>query len=71
MYAEMKGLACQQLSKELQKGDNFTLHSGRTCTFGQHYYSFQISMSESTYSLGLAEMLSRSATQVLSTFQQN
>lgn len=70
MYAEMKGIACQQLSEELQKGENFTLHSDGTSKFGQHYYSFQISTSESTYSLGLAEMLSGSATLVLSTFQQ-
>ena len=70
MYAEMKGIACQQLSEELQKGENFTLHSDGTSKFGQHYYSFQVSTSESTYSLGLAEMLSGSATLVLSTFQQ-
>jgi len=70
MYAEMKGLACQQLSEELQKEDNLTLHSDGTSKFGKHYYSFQVSTSDSTYSLGLAEMLSGSATQVLSTFQQ-
>ena len=58
MYAEMKGLACHQLSEELQKEENLTLHSDGTTKFGQHYYSFQVCMSDSTYSLGLAEMLS-------------
>ena len=43
MYAEMKGLACQQFSEELQKGGNLTLHSDGTFKFGQHYYSFQVS----------------------------
>ena len=40
MYAEMKRLAYHQLSEELQKGDNLTLHSDGTTKFGQHYYSF-------------------------------
>ena len=70
MYSEMKGLACQHLNEELQKGDNLTLHSDGTSKYGQHFYSFQLSTPDSTYSLGLTEMLSGSATQVLSTFQQ-
>jgi len=70
MYTEMKGLACQQLSEELQKGENFTLHSDGTSKFGQHYYSFQVTTLDSTYSLGLSEMLSGTATQVLATFKQ-
>ena len=70
MYAKMKGLAYHQSSEELHKGENFTLHSDGTTKFGQHHYSFQVSMSDGTYSLGLAEMLSGSATEVLSTFQQ-
>ena len=70
MYSEMKGLACQQLNEELKKGDNLTLHSDGTSKYGQHFYSFQLSTPDSTYSLGLTEMLSGSATQVLSTFQQ-
>jgi len=70
MFAEMKGLSCQQLSEELQKEDKLTLHSDGTSNFGQHYYSFQVSTSHSTYSLGLAEMLSGTATRVLGTFQQ-
>ena len=68
MYTEMIGLAYQQLSEELQRGNNFTLHSDGTCKFGQHYYGFQVSTANTTYSLGLAEMLSGSATQVLSKF---
>ena len=70
MYSEMKSLACQHLNEELQKGDNLTLHSDGTSKYGQHFYSFQLSTQDSTYSLGLTEMLSGSATQVLSTFQQ-
>ena len=70
MYSEMKGLACQQLNEELKKGDNLTLHSDGTSKYGQHFYSFQLSTPDSTYSLGLKEMLSGSAAQVLSTFQQ-
>ena len=66
----MKGLACQQLSEELQKGDNLTLHSDGTSKYGQHFYSFQLSTPDTTYSLGLTEMSSGSATHVLSTFQQ-
>jgi len=59
---EMKGLAYQQLCEELQKGDNLTLHSDGTCKFGQYYYGFRVSTADSTNSLGLAEMLSGSAT---------
>ena len=70
MFSEMKGLACQQLSEELQKGDNLTLHSDGTSKYGQHFYSFQLSTPDTTYSLGLTEMSSGSATHVLSTFQQ-
>ena len=70
MYSKMKGLACQQLNAELKKGDNLTLHSDGTSKYGQHFYSFQLSTPDSTYSLGLSEMLSGSATQVLSAFQQ-
>ena len=40
MYAEMKRLAYHQLSEELQKGENLTLHSDRSTKFGQHHYSF-------------------------------
>ena len=70
MFAEMKALSCLQLSEELLKEDNTTLHSDGTSNFGQHYYSFQVSTTQSTYSLGLTEMLSGTATHVLSTFQQ-
>ena len=70
MYSEMKGLACQQLNEELKKGHNLTLHSDGSSKYGQHFCSFQLSTPDSTYSLGLTEMLSGSATQVLSTFQQ-
>ena len=60
MFAEMKGLACQQLAEELSEEDNLTLHSNGTSKYGQHYYSFQISTQDSAYSLGMAEMLTGS-----------
>ncbi len=69
MLAEMKVLSCQQLA-ELGSSDNLTLHSDGTSKFGQHYYSFQVSTPSSTYSLGLSEMLTGSANQVLHTFKQ-
>ena len=70
MFAEMKGLACQQLAEELSKQENLTLHSDGTSKYGQHYYSFQVSTHNSAYSLGMAEMLTGSTTQVLHTFKQ-
>ena len=70
MFAEMKGLACQQLAEELGKQENLTLHSDGTSKYGQHYYSFQVSTQDSAYSLGMAEMLTGSTKQVLHTFKQ-
>ena len=70
MFTEMKGLACQQLAEDLAKQDNLTLHSDGTSKYGQHYYSFQVSTSDSAYSLGMAEMLTGSTNQVLHTFVQ-
>ena len=70
MFAEMKGLACQQLAEELGKQENLTLHSDGMSKYGQHYYSFQVSTQDSAYSLGMAEMLTGSTTQVLHTFKQ-
>ena len=49
---------------------NLTLHSDGTSKYRQHFYSFQLSTPDTAYSLGLTEMLRRSATHVLSTFQQ-
>ena len=61
IMAEMKGLACQQLAEQLTATENLTLHSDGTSKFGQHYGGFQVSSSDSTYSLGLSEMLTGSA----------
>ena len=69
MYAEMKGLACQQV-EELSEQDNLTLHSDGTSKFGQYYGSFQISIEGSTYTLGLSEMLTGSAEETLDTLKQ-
>ena len=69
MYAEMKGLAYQQI-EEVSKQDNLTLHSDGTTKFGQHYGSFQISTGGSPYTLGLSEMLTGSAERTLDTLKQ-
>ena len=69
MYAEMKGLAYQQI-EEISKQDNLILHSDGTTKFGQHYGSFQISTGESAYTLGLSEMLTGSAEKTLDTLKQ-
>ena len=70
ILTEMKVLACQQLSEELSKSKDVTLHSDGTSKWGQHYYSFQVSTSDSTYTLGLAEMLTGSTAKVMDTFKQ-
>ena len=69
MYAEMKGLAYQQI-EEVSKQDNLTLHSDGTTKFGQHYGSFQVSAEETVYTLGLSEMLTGSAEKTLDTLKQ-
>ena len=70
MFAEMKAISCQQIAEECGSCDNLTLHSDGTSKFGQHYFSFQLTSCNSTYSLGLSEMLTGSTTQVLCTFKQ-
>ena len=70
MLTEMKVLAYQQLSEELSKQENLTLHSDGTSKFGQHYYLFLISTRHSVYTLGLAEMLTGSTTQVMHTYKK-
>ena len=70
MYAEMKGLAYQQVAEELSEQGNLTLHSDGTSKFGQHYGSFQISVEGSAYTLGLSEMLTGSAEKTLDTLKQ-
>lgn len=58
------------MAEMLSKEENLTLHSDGTTKFGEHYYSFQISTPTTSYSLGLAEMSTGSASHVLETFQQ-
>ena len=70
ILTEMKVLSCQQLSEDLSQCKDVTLHSDGTSKWGQHYYSFQVSTSGSTYTLGLAEMLTGSTVKVLDTFKQ-
>ena len=69
LMAEMRGLACQQLSEQLTTADNLTLHSDGTSKFGQHYGGFQVSTPDSAYSLGLSEMLTGSADGTLNTLK--
>lgn len=64
MLIEMKAVA-QQLADLLTSEENLTLHSDGTTKFGQHYQSFQLSATSSTYSLGLSEILSGSAENTL------
>ena len=70
MLAEMKGIAYNQLAEELEMEENLTIHSDGTSKFGEHYHSFQISTPTTSYTLGLAEMLTGSTTHVLERFQQ-
>ena len=66
MTTEMKGLACQQLAEQLTRMKNL-MHG--TLKFGQHYGGFQVSLPDSSYSLGLCEMLTGSADLTLKSLQ--
>ena len=46
-----------------------TLHNDGTSKFGQHYGGFQVSLPDSSYSLGLCEMLTGSADLTLKSLQ--
>ena len=70
MLVEMKCLAYDQISEEMDTQDNITLHSDGTSKFGEHYVSYQLSTEHSSYSLGLCEMLTGSAELTLHTFKQ-
>ena len=69
MLPEMKALAYKQIAEKLQVTQQLTLHSDGTSKFGQHYGSFQVSTTESSYSLGLSEMLCGSAQCTLDTLK--
>lgn len=69
MLAEMKCITYQQISEEVSKCDNVTLHSDGTSKFGEHYTSYQISTDSSVYSLGLCEMPTGSADLTLHVFK--
>ena len=69
MTSEMKGLACQQLAEQLTRTKDLTLHNDGTSKFGQHYGRFQVSLPDSSYSLGLCEMLTGSADLTLKLLQ--
>ena len=70
MLVEMKSIAYDQISEQISSQDNVTLHSDGTSKFGEHYGSYQISTEDSSYSLGLCEMLTGSAELTLHTFKQ-
>jgi len=69
MTAEMKGLLCQQLAEQLTRTEDLTLQNDGTSKFGQHYGGFQVSLPDSSYSLGLCEMLTGSADLILKSLQ--
>ena len=69
MLLDMKALAYKQIAEELQVSQQLTLHSDGTSKFGQHYGSFQVSTTQSSYSLGLSEMLCGSAHCTLDTLK--
>ena len=69
ILTEMKALACQQLSEELTKSMQACNCIAMVC-LNQHYYSFLVSKSDNAYTLGLAEMLTGSATRDMDTFKQ-
>ena len=69
MLPEMKALAYKQIAEKLQVSQQLTLHSDGTSKFGQHYGSFQVSTTQSSYSLGLSEMLCGSAQCTLDTLK--
>ena len=50
MLPEMKALAYKQIAEKLQVSQQLTLHSDGTSKFGQHYGSFQVSTTQSSYS---------------------
>ena len=66
----MKGIACQQLGEVLFQEENVTLHSDGTSKYGMHFVGFRMSTESSAYSLGLSEMITGSANQILATFKQ-
>lgn len=69
MIPQMKGLPCQQLAEQLTSSDYLTLHKDGSSKYGQHYGGFQVSTSDSAYSLGLSEMLTGSADVTLTTLK--
>jgi len=70
MLPEMKALAYKQIAEQLQVSkQKKPINSDGTSKFGQHYGSFQVSTTESSYSLGLGEMLCGSAQCTLDTLK--
>ena len=69
MTSEMKALACQQLAEQLTRTKDLMLHNDGTSKFGQHYGGFQVSLPDSSYSLGLCELLTGSADLTLKSLQ--
>ena len=50
MLPEMKALAYKQIAEKLLVSQQLTLNSDGTSKFGQHYGSFQVSTTQSSYS---------------------
>ena len=69
MLTELRGIAYQQIAEKLTETKHTTLHSDATTKYGQHYGCFQISTEDTSYSLGLVEMVSGSAQCTLDTLK--
>lgn len=70
MLLEARSLAHLQLGEEIPKEEYATLHSDATTKFGDKFSSFQISTSESSYSLCLADMKSGSTLDAMELLQE-
>lgn len=67
MFVEKSALAHAQLAEVLPSASHATLHSDGTTKHGQKYVSYQVSVGEDVFSLGMREILSGSAQTTLDT----
>ena len=70
MLAEARALSHMQLAEVLAESTDNTLHSDGTTKFGHKFSGYQISTAENSYSLGLRETTSGSASTMLDTLQE-
>ena len=70
MLAEARALSHMQLVEALTESSNNTLHSDGTTKFGHKFSGYQMSTVENSYTLGLRETSSGSASTMLGTLQE-